>query len=66
MKITIEPTDNNSHRIELQSPKIALWVPGDDHTLEQVIEHLVTPALRAFGYGVSDGQIVVNMFDPEA
>ena len=66
MKITIEPTENKRREIELQNPKIEIWVPGDDHTLEQVVEHLVTPALRAFGYGVSEGQIVVNKFDPEA
>jgi hypothetical protein len=42
---------------------VELWVPGDHHSLEEVIEHLVAPALRAFGYGISDGQIVVNEYD---
>jgi hypothetical protein len=63
MKITIEPTANHGHKIEMQNPKVEIWIPGDDHTLEEVVEHLVAPALRAFGYGISDGQIVVNEYE---
>jgi hypothetical protein len=63
MKITIEPTEDHNRKIERQIPKVELWVCGDHHSLEEVIEHLVVPALRAFGYGVSDGQIVVNEYE---
>jgi len=63
MKITIEPTEDHGRKIERQSPKVELWVAGDHHSLEEVIEHLVAPALRAFGYGISDGQIVVNEYE---
>jgi hypothetical protein len=63
MKITIEPTENHGGKIEMQNPKIAIWIPGDDHTLEEALEYLVVPALRAFGYGISDGQIVVNEYE---
>jgi hypothetical protein len=60
MKITIEPTANHGRKMEMQSPKVEIWIPGDDHTLEEVVEHIVTPALRAFGYRVDDGQITVG------
>jgi len=63
MKITIEPTENHGSKIEMQNPKIEIWIPGDDHTLEEALEYLVVPALRAFGYGISDGQIVVNEYE---
>jgi hypothetical protein len=63
MKITIEPTENHGRKIELQNPQVEIWIPGDDHTLEEVVEHLVVPALRAFGYVVSEGQIVVNEYE---
>ena len=63
MKITIEPTANHGRKIEMKNPKVEIWIPGDDHTLEEVVEHLVVPALRAFGYGVSEGQIAVNKYE---
>jgi hypothetical protein len=63
MKITIEPTENHGRKTELQNPKVEIWIPGDDHTLEEVVVCLVVPALRAFGYGVSEGQIVVNEYE---
>jgi hypothetical protein len=63
MKITIEPTEDHGRKIEMQNPKVEIWIPGDDHTLEEVVEHLVVPALKAFGYGISEGQIVVNEYE---
>jgi hypothetical protein len=63
MKITLEPTANQGHKIEFQNPKIEIWIPGDDHTLEEALKYLVVPALRAFGYGVSEEQIVVNEYE---
>jgi len=60
MKITIEPTENQGHEIELHNPKVEVWIPGDEHSLHEVIEHIVTPALRAFGYRVDYGQIIVK------
>ena len=61
MKITIEPTENHGRKIGSQNPTVELWVPGDDHNLEEVIDYLVVPALRAFGYSVSENQITVGL-----
>lgn len=55
MKIRIEPTENQGRNIECQNPKIEVWLAGDDHKLQEVIDYLVVPALRAFGYGISEG-----------
>ena len=63
MKITIEPTENHGRKIEMQNPKVEIWIPGDDHAMHEALEYLVVPALRAFGYGVSEGQIVVNEYE---
>jgi hypothetical protein len=63
MKITIEPTANHGREIEVQSPRVEILIQGDDHTLEEALKYLVVPALRAFGYGVSEGQIVVNEYE---
>ena len=60
MKITIEPTENYGNETKPRDPKVELWVPGDDHDLDEVIEYLVVPALRAMGYRVDDGQITVR------
>jgi hypothetical protein len=66
MKIRIEPTECQGNKVECQNPKIEVWLAGDDHNLQEVIDYLVTPALKAFGYGISEGQISVGEFDPEA
>ena len=60
MKITIEPTENYGNEIALHNPKVEVWIPGDEHTLHEVIEHILTPALRAFGYKVDNGQITAR------
>ena len=60
MKITIEPTDK-SQPIEIQNPGIAVWIAGDDHNLCEVVEYLVIPALKAYGYGISEGMITVDL-----
>ena len=63
MKITIEPTANHGNKIELQNPKVEVWIPGDDHTLQEVVDYIVTPALKAFGYMVAEGQIQVKGYN---
>jgi hypothetical protein len=52
MKITIEPTKNQSNeKPNMKHPVVTILVPDDDLTLPDVLEMLVEPALRAFGYG---------------
>lgn len=60
MKITIEPTDK-TQPIEIQNPKISVWIAGDDHNLCEVVEYLVIPALKAYGFMVDDGMITVDL-----
>jgi len=56
MRITIEPTHQGLGG-EYPNPKTSLEIPTDDYTIDEVLENLVTPALRAFGYLIEDGQI---------
>ena len=63
MKITIEPTENHGNKIEFQNPKVEVWIPGDDHNLQEVIDYVLTPALKAFGFMVAEGQIQVKSYD---
>lgn len=52
MKITIEPTmDQSKQKPNMKHPIVSICVPDDDLTLPDVLEILVEPALRAFGYG---------------
>ena len=52
MKITIEPTnDQSNEKPNMKYPVVTILVPDDDLTLPDVLEILVEPALRAFGYG---------------
>jgi hypothetical protein len=61
MKITIEPTEKQSCHIEMQNPKIEVWVSGDDHNLSQVLEYLVTPALRSYGFFLDQKVIALDL-----
>ena len=63
MKIRIEPTEPQGDDIEGQNPGVEVWLAGDDHNLQEVIDHLVVPALRAFGYIISEGRITVEERD---
>lgn len=56
MRITIEPTHQGLDRLN-PNPKAILEIPSDDYTIDEVLESLVIPALRAFGYIIEDGQI---------
>jgi hypothetical protein len=52
MKITIEPTDDQSNKKKMiKYPIVSICVPDDDLELPDVLDMLVEPALRAFGYG---------------
>jgi len=52
MKITIEPTkDQSDEKPNMKYPVVTISVPDDDLTLPDVLEMLVEPALRAFGFG---------------
>lgn len=51
MKITIEPTAYNEKRLlDEYHPTVSVEIPGNDHTLDQVIEHALVYALIAAGY----------------
>jgi len=56
MRITIEPTHQGLDRLN-PNPKAIIEIPSDDYTIDEALENLVTPALRAFGYIIEDGQI---------
>ena len=52
MKITIEPTkDQSNKKPNMKYPVVTISVQDDDLELPDVLEMLVEPALRAFGYG---------------
>jgi hypothetical protein len=53
MRITIEPTKQGIGR-KFPNPKVTLELPDDHMGLGQVIEELVVPALKAFGYLISE------------
>ena len=59
MRITIEPTKQGIGR-KFPNPKVTLELPDDHMGLGQVIEELVVPALKAFGYLISEDQIIYN------
>ncbi len=62
MKITIEPTEKQSpYPIQMQNPKIEIWIAGDNHSLSEVINFLVIPALNAFGYVVTQEMITIDL-----
>jgi hypothetical protein len=56
MRITIEPTHQGLGG-KYPNPKAIIEIPYDDYTIDEVLENLVTPALRAFGYLIEEGQI---------
>jgi len=61
MKITIEPTDKQSFDIQTQNPTVVVTVNGDDHTIKDVMECLVIPALKAFGYFIEPEMVTINL-----
>lgn len=61
MKITIEPTDKESFEIEMQNPTVVVTVIGDDHTLTDVMEYVVIPALKAFGYFIEPEMVTIDL-----
>lgn len=51
MRIIIEPSEDQSCRpAEEQYARVTIEVPNDDVALGDVLEHLVSPALEAYGY----------------
>ena len=51
MRITIEPTQNQDGlRVGEKHPAVVVTLPDDDMNLPDVLECLITPALRAYGY----------------
>jgi hypothetical protein len=55
MKITIESTkDQSNEKPDMKYPVVTISVPDDDLNLPDVLEMLVEPALRAFGYWYAD------------
>ena len=51
MRITIEPTEDKPFPdLGRQHKRIVIECAGDDHNLYEVIDDLITPALRAWGY----------------
>lgn len=59
MKITIEPTNKQPENIEDAYPQVSIALEGDYHNLQVVVDCLVVPALRAFGYLIPEGCIKV-------
>ena len=55
MKITIEPT-HQGFGGKHPNPKVILELPSDDYSLDEVLEMLIEPALRAFGYTFAEIQ----------
>lgn len=56
MRITIEPTEGpldfaGSDAPEFQHPKSIIELADDDLNLNEVVEYLVKPALKGFGFG---------------
>jgi len=51
MKITIEPTtDQSKEDPNMKYPFVSISFPDDDLELHDVLEMLVEPALRAYGF----------------
>lgn len=58
MKITIEPT-NEGLGGTCPNPKVTVELPNDDYSIDEVLENLIGPALRAFGYVFDEDQITL-------
>jgi len=56
MKITIEPTTENTAKLLRQNgpncvhPVVAVEMPTDHLTIEEILDNLIIPALKAIGY----------------
>jgi len=53
MKITIEPSIDQTGE-EFPYAKVSIELPEDDRSLSDVLENLVAPALRAWGFSMID------------
>jgi len=61
MKIKIEPTYRKDYPIHMQNPTVEICIAGDDHSLGEVLEHLITPALKAWGFIIEEGMITLDL-----
>ena len=50
MKITLEPTNSPIVSPCCTHPKVSVELPQDDLTMEEVIDHLIIPALLGMGF----------------
>ena len=49
MRITIQPT-HEPESIDTTNPTVTLEIPFDHLTMQQILEQLVVPALKAMGF----------------
>ena len=49
MKIALQPTES-PHSPNDTSPTVVIDLPFDDLTIDEVMEHLIKPALISYGY----------------
>lgn len=49
MKIALQPTESPFSPSET-SPTVVIDLPFDDLTIDEVMEHLIKPALISYGY----------------
>ena len=62
MRITLEPTTSQDGKpIDMQHARIVIDYDGEDHTLYDVIDYLVAPALKAWGYHFDRLDAVTNI-----
>lgn len=51
MKITIEPTNQPVDTpLNYRNPQVSVWMPSDDMTIDELVEHMVKPLLIAWGF----------------
>ena len=69
MKLILIP-DNLEHPFSSASrPKVAISIPGDDYTINEILEKLVTPALVAMSFcprTIQEGYHDADVVGPEA
>jgi hypothetical protein len=58
MRITIEPTHQGVGG-KHPNPKVIVELPSDDYSIDEVLENLIGPALRAFGYVFDEDHITL-------
>lgn len=50
MKITIAPTELDNKISQFQHPTVTIEIHGDDHSLSELIDTLIRPALLGWGF----------------